>query len=235
METTEHGLKKPSDEDFYNVQDFNDNADIIETHLSDTKVHVNAEEIADISEPAELTQINNTDTNNTLWGKVKKTISVLIDHISKVANSATLGHIKIGAGLAMSSGTASVKLANNLTTADTTTALTAAMGKQLNDTLTNSLNGLKIFGGKTALYFQTVGQLGLSAAIDLTYLNINEIISVTATINYSLDTADKITKTNKIVTDLDTLNSAKRLHIYAYGHEYVGTDELRVSYQILYK
>jgi hypothetical protein len=136
MELTEHGLKKPDNDDFYNIQDFNENTTVIEAHLSDKESHVISSEIADIVEPGALTKIGSGDNNSTIWGKIKKAISVILDHIGNVATATTAGHIKIGTGLQMSSGTASVKIANNLTTNDSTTALSAAMGVQMNTNFT---------------------------------------------------------------------------------------------------
>lgn len=140
MEITTHGLKKPDGDDFYNIQDHNDNTDIIEQHLSDTDIHVNSQEIAQITEVENLAQIDESDTNSSMWGKVKKVISTLITHISSVATGSTLGHIKIGTGLQMNSGTASVKLTDSISTDDSTMALSAAGGKKIND----SLNGFTI-------------------------------------------------------------------------------------------
>lgn len=110
MEITEHGLKKPGNDDYYDVQDFNDNIQQLEEHLSDNDRHINAYEIADIAEATELTQISSEDTNHTIWGKIKKSISVLKDHVDKIATNSTLGHIKIGIGLQMSNGKANVNL-----------------------------------------------------------------------------------------------------------------------------
>ncbi|WP_099468312.1 hypothetical protein [Konateibacter massiliensis] len=57
---------------------------------------------------------------------------VLDNHIGGIANADILGHVKIGAGLQVSEdGIASVKIANDLETDDTETALSAAMGKEL--------------------------------------------------------------------------------------------------------
>lgn len=56
---------------------------------------------------------------------------VLDGHIDKKASIDELGHIKIGTGLQISEdGITSVKIANDLTTDDTETALSAAMGKE---------------------------------------------------------------------------------------------------------
>lgn len=47
--TENYNLKKPADTDFYNVQDFNDNADIIDSALNnlDAKIDSVAEDIAE--------------------------------------------------------------------------------------------------------------------------------------------------------------------------------------------
>ncbi|MBA4688709.1 MAG: hypothetical protein H2184_16330 [Candidatus Galacturonibacter soehngenii] len=133
METTKHGLKKPDDEMFYDIEDFNHNTDILEKHLDDASLHVNATDIAQITEVSTLSQIDEVDTNFTMWGKVKKAISTLVSHISNVATGSTLGHIKIGTGIQMNSGTASVKLTDSVSTNDSTTALSAKAGKVIND------------------------------------------------------------------------------------------------------
>lgn len=132
MQITGNGLKKPEIQEI-NIKSFGDNVDILDEHLSNTDIHVNAGKIAEITESDELSQINSTDTNSTMWGKIKKSISVLDDHVDAVASETTLGHIKIGTGLKMTDDVASVKIANDLTTDDSDTVLSAAMGKSLKD------------------------------------------------------------------------------------------------------
>ncbi|WP_099469449.1 tail fiber domain-containing protein [Konateibacter massiliensis] len=95
MEITEHGLKKPANDDFYNIEDFNENAQVLEEHLSDSDIHVNAKEIAEIEESEVLTQIGVTDTNGTLWGKVKKLITDFLAHKQLAASSNEAGHVKL--------------------------------------------------------------------------------------------------------------------------------------------
>lgn len=130
MQITESGLKKPESQDIEPIQS---NIDILDEHLRDTDIHVNAAKIAEIEIPEELAQIDSTDTNKTMWGKIKKSISEVMDHVDKVASETTLGHIKIGTGLQMKEDVANVKIANNLSTSDAETALSAAMGVELND------------------------------------------------------------------------------------------------------
>lgn len=109
MQVTENGLQKPEIQEI-NLDSFNNNVTILDEHLSDTDVHVNASRIAEITEPDELSQIESTDINSTMWGKFKKSITVLNNHVDKVASETTLGHIKIGAGLQITDGVASVNL-----------------------------------------------------------------------------------------------------------------------------
>lgn len=133
MQITKHGLKKPKDDTFYDIEDFNYNTDILEEHLDNDQLHVNATEISQITEATTLSQIDETDTNFTMWGKVKKAIATLVSHITIVATGSTLGHIKIGTGIQMNGGTASVKLTDSVSVADSTTALSAKAGKSIND------------------------------------------------------------------------------------------------------
>lgn len=59
---------------------------------------------------------------------------ILDDHVDKIAGTDILGHVKIGIGLEVTEdGTASVKIANDLETNDSETALSAAMGKELSE------------------------------------------------------------------------------------------------------
>ncbi|RDY30359.1 pyocin knob domain-containing protein [Lachnotalea glycerini] len=131
MQITDNGLKKPFSEDF--IEAYNSNVIILDEHLNDTDIHVDAVKIAEITESDELSQIDSTDTNSTMWGKIKKSISILDNHVETVASQTTLGHVKIGTGLQMTDDVASVKIADNLGTEDDFTALSAKMGKKLDE------------------------------------------------------------------------------------------------------
>lgn len=95
MEITKNGLKKPAQDDFYNVDDFNNNTDIVEEHLENTDIHVSASEIGNIKEADELTQIINSDDNSKMWGKIKKLITDFLSHIKTTATGSVLGHVKL--------------------------------------------------------------------------------------------------------------------------------------------
>ncbi|OYP01300.1 hypothetical protein CG709_11205 [Lachnotalea glycerini] len=69
-----------------------------------------------------------------------------------------MGHIKIGSGLQMQDGTANVKIANNLTTNDSTIALSAAMGAQLNKSLESKQNA------STAINTSNIGNQNVTSA-----------------------------------------------------------------------
>ncbi|RDY30151.1 hypothetical protein [Lachnotalea glycerini] len=140
MQITESGLKRPEIQEI-NIESFGENVTILDEHLRNTDIHVNAGKIAEITEPDELAQIDSTDTNSTMWGKIKKSISEVNNHVDKVASDTKLGHIKIGTGLQVSEdGKAKVKIANNLETDDSETALSAAMGLELSKELYDTLN-----------------------------------------------------------------------------------------------
>lgn len=95
MEITKNGLKKPAQDDFYNVDDFNNNTDIVEEHLENKDIHVSASEIGNIKEAEELTQIVNSDDNSKMWGKIKKLITDFLNHIKTTATGSVLGHVKL--------------------------------------------------------------------------------------------------------------------------------------------
>ena len=68
MQITNHGLKMPISEEIYNVEPFNNNVSILEEHLSDTDIHVNAQKIAEIKgiEVQEVINITNRNASSLL-------------------------------------------------------------------------------------------------------------------------------------------------------------------------
>lgn len=87
MEITTHGLKKPASDDFYNIQDHNDNTDIIEEHISDFKTHV--DQIATSSNSGHIKIGTGFALNNGV-ASVKLTDSVNLDD-SETALTAKAG------------------------------------------------------------------------------------------------------------------------------------------------
>ena len=161
MEITDNGLKKPSQDDFYNVDDFNDNTEILEEHLNDKEKHINAKQIVEYPIAEKLEEVTEEDNVKTLWGKLKKIIVDFLEHINTVATSSALGHVKvtIGNGLSNSSGKISMskatastygatQLANNITTSSSGAyALDAYQGKVLAGNI--SANSTNIATNKT--------------------------------------------------------------------------------------
>ena len=76
METTKNcGLKKPGQDDFYDVQDFDDNMEIIDEHIG-------ALESPAYDDAKKLAELESGEKYTTAWGKLKKAVSALIAHLS---------------------------------------------------------------------------------------------------------------------------------------------------------
>ena len=80
--TNNYNLKKPADDDFYDVQDFNANADIVDAELKKQANRIGATENPTFTEAAELSNISTGDSLSTLFSKIKKAISNFISHMS---------------------------------------------------------------------------------------------------------------------------------------------------------
>ena len=94
METTKNcGLKKPGQDDFYDVQDFDDNADILDKHIGalESPTYDDAKNLADLTSGEKYT---------TAWGKLKKAVKALIDHISDKNNPHGVTLTQLGAAAA---------------------------------------------------------------------------------------------------------------------------------------
>ena len=93
--TDNFNLKKPSEDDFYNVEDFNGNADIIDKELKNQSDRIEKTESPDFTESKSLENIESGDKLPNLFAKIKKAISSLIEHI-KASNphsgSSPTGH-----------------------------------------------------------------------------------------------------------------------------------------------
>lgn len=94
METTKNcGLKKPGQDDFYDVQDFDDNADILDKHIG-------ALESPTYNDAKNLTELKSGEKYTTAWGKLKKAVKALIDHISDKNNPHGVTLTQLGAAAA---------------------------------------------------------------------------------------------------------------------------------------
>lgn len=216
MQITESGLMRPECQDIEPIQS---NVDILDEHLRDTNIHVNAAKIAEIEIPEELSQIDSTDTNSTMWGKIKKSISEVIEHVDKVASETTLGHIRIGTGIQMKDDVANVKIANDLTTNDSSTTLSAAMGVELNDKIKEHEEKV---ASETTLGHIKIGT-GLEVTDGVASVNLGALI-------------DKIYPIGSVYISANDVSPADFLgglwERFAAGRTLIGIDENNQNYQM---
>lgn len=86
--TENYGLKKPEQEDFYNIDDFNENADIIDTQLKTL-----SDEVKKAAQNDEVTQVNQkvgstadsggSSTAGSVFAKLNKVISDITTHMGR--------------------------------------------------------------------------------------------------------------------------------------------------------
>lgn len=86
--TENYGLKKPEQEDFYNIDDFNENADIIDTQLKTL-----SDEVKKAAQNDEVTQVNQkvgstadsggSSTAGSIFAKLNKVISDIATHMGR--------------------------------------------------------------------------------------------------------------------------------------------------------
>jgi hypothetical protein len=118
-------------------------------------------------------QVIDSDVSNV----VNSNAQTLDQHIDLVADAEHSGHIKIGTGLQMNDGTASVKIANDLKTQDAGTALSAAMGQKL-DSEIKGLGGvnvqLQVFDApsKSGFYYTSSFYIPSSTTVELKNVNV---------------------------------------------------------------
>lgn len=122
METTENlGLKKPSQDDYYNVDDFNYNADAIDEFCGRTdnphdvtKEQVGLGNVPNVStndqiptytEASTLEALKSGEKLSVAFGKIAKAIKDFINHIVTKASSTVLGHVKLTDSSAVTDGT----------------------------------------------------------------------------------------------------------------------------------
>jgi hypothetical protein len=93
---------------------------------------------------------------------------VLDDHVDKIAGTDILGHVKIGKGLEITEdGTANVKIADDFDTNDSDTALSAAKGAELNQSVTELLSNVQ---------FKDMGYVNLDTVdYDLNFVGYTQI------------------------------------------------------------
>jgi len=93
--TENYNLKKPSDNDFYNIQDFNDNADIVDSEFKNQADRIKEVEAPSFIEAEADANIQTKETLPALFGKIKRAITRLYEHISSTnphSGSSPTGH-----------------------------------------------------------------------------------------------------------------------------------------------
>lgn len=80
--TSNYNLKKPSDDDFYNVQDFNENANIVDGELKSQSERIAKIENPSFDEAKNDDNIQSKESFVGILGKVKRAISRLEEHIN---------------------------------------------------------------------------------------------------------------------------------------------------------
>jgi len=122
METTENlGLKKPSQDDYYNVDDFNYNADAIDEFCGRTDNPHNVtkeqvglgnvpnvstnDQIPTFTEAETLTALKSGEKLSVSLGKIAKAIKDSISHFATKATASVFGHVKLTDSSAVTDGT----------------------------------------------------------------------------------------------------------------------------------
>lgn len=106
MEYTEnYGLKKPETTDFYNVDDFNENMDIIEEELKKrlTSGGNASDMITEFAEASTTERLTSGEKISVSLGKIAKAIKDFIAHITLKATTSVLGHVKLSDSSAVTS------------------------------------------------------------------------------------------------------------------------------------
>lgn len=139
--TPNYNMKKPSDDDFYNVRDFNNNADIVDDELKKQSNRINATEYPIFTEANVDENIQSKESLPTLLGKIKRTITKISEHISADnphTDSATKKHKHSTEDL--ESGT--LPLSRGGTGANTAAEALKKLGITVTASVINLLNGL---------------------------------------------------------------------------------------------
>lgn len=96
METTKNcSLKKPGQDDFYDVQDFDGNMEILDEHIG-------ALESPAYKESKELKELESGEPYLSAFGKIKKAVGALITHIGDKNNPHRVTLAQLGAAAANS-------------------------------------------------------------------------------------------------------------------------------------
>lgn len=92
--TENYGFNKPERTEFYDVDDFNENMDVLDKKLKEL-------ETPEYTEATTLTKLTVGEKISDAFGKIAKAVSTLISHIALKASSSTAGHIKVSSSSAI--------------------------------------------------------------------------------------------------------------------------------------
>ena len=130
--TANYQLKKPEGTDIVNIQDFNDNADIIDTALANKVEKISGKQLS--------TNDYTTAEKNKLAGMEAGAQVNAVTSVAGKTGAVTLSGTDVPAATTSARGT--VQLNNTLTSTSTTNALTAAQGKILKDLVETKVNSI---------------------------------------------------------------------------------------------
>lgn len=86
--TTNLGLTKPAEDEFYDINVQNENMDIIDKEIGEL-------ESPAYTEATQIAKLTSGEKFTISFGKIAKAVSTLISHISAKATSSVLGHVKL--------------------------------------------------------------------------------------------------------------------------------------------
>lgn len=86
--TTNLGLTKPAEDEFYDINVQNENMDIIDKEIGEL-------ESPAYTEATQIAKLTSGEKFTLSFGKIAKAVSTLISHISAKATSSVLGHVKL--------------------------------------------------------------------------------------------------------------------------------------------
>ncbi len=151
--TENYGLNKPEQDDFYNVDDFNENADIIDEQLkalSNSIGNAAQESSLDIIDEkiGETGDTNGTKTSGTVFGKLNKVITDNESHTA-IWTSTRAGYID-AINTNASNASARAENAKNNTATNNTAKSDGILSQKLSYIISNLLGTVNATGGTTA-------------------------------------------------------------------------------------
>lgn len=195
--TANYQLKKPEGTDIVNIQDFNDNADIIDMALANKVEKISGKQ---------LSTNDYTTAEKTKLAGIEAGAQVnAVTSIAGKTGAVTLFGTDVPAATISARGT--VQLNNTLTSTSTTNALTAAQGKILKDLVETKVNSADFTALNQAIT-QHMNETNNPHNVTKTQVGLNNVE------NYSVATqaeAEVGTVTNKYMTPLRTKQALEKI------------------------